>query len=135
MAKKAHKEAPRRKEVQRSHKKKAQKQMPTLNTFATQQTIGAVKSLFASFSVSKEEKLKVWSILVALRGPDSKNKALKEATTNVIRYHLFGSTVVNGTTIRSNADSYTREQVRRNARQDHFVKHAKKAFEALGLPW
>jgi hypothetical protein len=121
--------------AQTQQDKKERNQMPTPNTFAVNQQIASLKSFFQSSQVSKEEKLAVWSILVALRGPDQVSKSLKEATTNVIRYALFGSTVVPGTTIRSNFDSYTHSSKRASAKNDHFLSHAKKAFTALGLPW
>lgn len=104
----------------------------------------SIVSFIKDREVKKEEKIKLWNVLCALRGPDgevedkngdifSQDEA-KELTTNVIRYALFGKTVIAGTSIRANKDERYGVEDRVRMR-GHFAWHAHKAFDALGLDW
>lgn len=84
-------------------------------------------------SAREYEKVALWKVLTALRGPDSGDGVLKEATTAVIRYHLFGKL---GPLCVSVPDSAASARFRRvNSCNDHFGFHVKDAFEALDLNW
>jgi hypothetical protein len=100
--------------------------------------VATVVSFFKNPQVSNEAKKEAWSILTALRGPDTEDSGekLKTATTNVIRYKVFGGPVViPGTTIKANGDDYTQRSRRAQAKKGHFRFHAREAFKALGLSW
>ena len=88
---------------------------------------------------------KLWSVLTALRGPDSDSDRLKYATTSVIRWHAFkrtylaGGPIINYDSV-SHADRRKKLQVAfaANPHSDdgtsrHFWSHVTEAFEALGL--
>jgi|SRR5271157_248763 len=92
----------------------------------------------------------LWSILTALRGPDSNLETLgpkaldmtdvKEATTCVLRHALglkYG--IKDGPTSQYwfsvNPDTEAFAEYRRNIPYGHFGTHARDAFAALGLQW
>ncbi len=79
----------------------------------------------------------LWDVLVALRGPDSRNRKLKYATTAVIRQAAFPLRPCED---RSVFGKDTRELAARRKqmfkhREDynHFREHCRDAFAALGL--
>lgn len=103
-----------------------------------------------------EERKKVWDVLTALRGPDGVHDAddlLKQSTTCVIRRRLFGDALSrldplgypyaaqNGDTPARAAQRATcdLESVPVSAASKHphahFIRHAQRAFRALGLKW
>lgn len=79
----------------------------------------------------------LWNVLTALRGPDSRNRWVKTATTGVIRHTAFPS--------RPNGDlSAFKEDDSMMAKRrvliyagkidsNHFREHVKDAFDSLGL--
>lgn len=84
----------------------------------------------------------LWDVLTALRGPDDENENDKRATTEVIRYRLFGNAGressdgqrnLNGCLYGPDSESYVK--IRERLPPSHFKGHAKKAFDALGLSW
>jgi len=81
----------------------------------------------------------LWSILTALRGPDSQNLAVKFATTAVLRDAAFPNReTVNGSVFRKDQIHFaaTRRAIFEpgNKRDSsHFRRHIYDAFEALGL--
>lgn len=88
--------------------------------------------------VTKNEGNKLYTLLTALRGPDNDSCRVKEATTSVIRYALFGdilSRMPFGAIV--NPDEYRHELIRieKDKLFNHFVQHAKDAFKVLGLKW
>ena len=81
------------------------------------------------------ERKKLWDVLTALRGPDDGSESLKDATTAVIRWHVFGKTVVPGEPI-INQDCEFFAQLRKSGKTAlllHFWNHVWSAFDALGL--
>lgn len=95
-----------------------------------------------STQTRSDERRKLWDVMTALRGPDhiaggETRYADKSATTAVIRYKLVGI----DTEARNYADIFndsSNSAIRRrsmNTVDDHFTRHAKKAFDALGLEW
>lgn len=79
----------------------------------------------------------LWDVLVALRGPDSRNRKLKYATTALIRSAAFPKRPCEERSIFG--DDSTQLACRRHQmmsrRQDfnHFREHVRDAFAALGL--
>lgn len=101
-------------------------------------------SPFETKDANKYSRNYVWDILSALRGPDSNDYILKSATTCVIRSYA-GVPERNSQAI-VHVDTEDAAEVRRSvdagthkhygsAPSHHFILHAKKAFEALGLKW
>jgi len=79
----------------------------------------------------------LWDILVALRGPDSRDRKLKYATTAIIRSAAFPKRPREEGSI-FGTDSFLRTLRRRDMfrkKQDfnHFREHVRDAFAALGL--
>ncbi len=93
------------------------------------------------FNRNDEESTKLWSVITALRGPDSDGFGSYErkcAVTGVIRY-MAGLGSLSRAVI-NNPDSPNRAEVRKNITRngedsEHFRDHAYRAFEALGLLW
>lgn len=84
---------------------------------------------------------KLWDVLSALRGPDDEKtrvRGTKFATTAVIRYTM-GLKRDAGIPAVICPDKYQWADLRTihltDHFGDHFMKHAYKAFEALGLDW
>lgn len=94
---------------------------------------------------------KLWDILTALRGPDFYDVSpaatgvyrcapIKKSTTSVIRKTL-GFSALNDSGFIVDSDNPQSVTTRRNLADAmaletyHFVRHAQKAFEALGLDW
>jgi hypothetical protein len=79
----------------------------------------------------------LWNTLVALRGPDSRNRKIKSATTAVIRSTAFPKRPCDYLSI-FGTDSRTLAARRRSLftnREDtnHFREHTRDAFNSLGL--
>lgn len=98
----------------------------------------ALRKFFESGQVLREEKLKLWDILSALRGPDDQNAEMKAATTAVIRCKLFGAYTIDGIAD-ANIDTEEKAESRKrwvvSSISDHFIFHARSAFAALGMVW
>lgn len=85
----------------------------------------------------------LWNILTALRGPDSGDDGLKQATTGVIRYMMLGKNAgfphdddernLHGSIFGPDKPEYA--EIRKNKNNSHFLHHAELAFSALGLSW
>jgi hypothetical protein len=86
-------------------------------------------------TATKEQKLELWFVLSALRGPDSDDEDVKDATANIIRYKLFGRTVIPDTTILTSRNFEGANEIRKAIPKGHFKWHAHKAFDVLGLKW
>lgn len=81
--------------------------------------------------------LDLWNVLVALRGPDSRDKKIKYATTAVIRQAAFPKKPTNASSVFCE-DSFSRamrrrEMFRERLDNNHFREHVRDAFDALGL--
>lgn len=79
----------------------------------------------------------LWDVLVALRGPDSRNRKVKYATTALIRSAAFPKRPCESRSV-FGEDSFLRTLRRRSLfakREDanHFREHVRDAFKALGL--
>lgn len=99
------------------------------------------------------ERKFLWDVVTALRGPDLGTRAVKDATTGVIRWHVFGPSAgvtrinLNDTEVAQHEkygclygpDSVAHLEVRKSLISEtdmhHFRQHASDAFEALGLKW
>jgi hypothetical protein len=85
--------------------------------------------------VSREERVKLWNVLSALRGPDyGDSQKTKAATTAVIRHHALGDSAVEDFAL-SRSDTLSSVNLRRKMSGLHFTEHAVDAFLALGLNW
>lgn len=80
----------------------------------------------------------LWDVLVALRGPDSRNRKLKNATTALIRSKAFPKQPCLERSVFALKD--TPELAQRRSRlfatkrdNNHFREHIKDAFAALNL--
>jgi hypothetical protein len=79
----------------------------------------------------------LWDVLSAIRGPDSRNRKLKHATTTIIRSAAFPKRPCEERSFYGE-DSAKRAEIRKrlfHSREDfnHFRQHVKAAFDALGL--
>lgn len=79
----------------------------------------------------------LWDILVALRGPDSRNKKLKYATTAIIRQAAFPLRPCEDRSIfgtdTSQFAARRKAMFKNKEDNNHFREHCKDAFAALGL--
>ena len=77
------------------------------------------------------------ALLVALRGPDSRNRKLKNAATAIIRSAAFPSRPCEERSVfgRDSEKFVKRRQIlfRKRKDQNHFREHVADAFAALGL--
>lgn len=79
--------------------------------------------------------LELWNVLTALRGPDSRNRKIKYATTALIRSAAFPKRPCEDLSV-FGVDSPALAERRREIHDlNHFQEHAKDAFDALGLKW
>jgi hypothetical protein len=107
------------------------------------QVFVALQKFFHDPKILSTEKIKVWNVLTALRGPDIYSSSLKKATTAVIRQHFLGVPpyTISCAFYDDNKESvkYRKSLYPYNLKaviQDvHFISHAAKAFNALGLEW
>ncbi len=104
---------------------------------------------FAAFmrdpEVAQREKVALWDVLTALRGPDYSGPEdvheaadLKTATTCVVRDALGLTPARFETGFSSHPDELLLASVRcvlNEKPSSHFVAHARRAFDALGLAW
>lgn len=103
------------------------------------------------------ERKCLWNVLTALRGPDLEDvgklnmRAVKHATTGVIRWHVLGPNAgrfVNDDEAGVQHEKYgclygpdsaahleVRKSLAGKSNLFHFFRHARDAFEALGLKW
>jgi len=87
----------------------------------------------------------LWDILVALRGPDSRNRKLKYATTAVIRQAAFPARPCEDRSIfgedTSQLAARRKEMFKNKSDSNHFREHVRDSFNSLGLslyeenPW
>jgi hypothetical protein len=118
-------------------KRKKKSRGPRIKTFKGM--ISSIRSFMMNSDIDRAEKVKLWEVLTALRGPDfdDDDLSVKDSTTAVIRqatfetqdgYHL-------GAMVRPDTE---RARIFRRDRPDnygHFWSHALRAFEALGMDW
>lgn len=85
----------------------------------------------------KKYSAALWDVLVALRGPDSRNRRIKNATTTIIRSAAFPSRPCEERSIfGEDAENLCRRRRSLFANREdnnHFREHVRDAFEALGL--
>jgi len=78
----------------------------------------------------------LWNILSALRGPDHEGSYdTKLVTTAIIRSRLLGKDVGRNTGVVFNSSDTHAEDRRSLSMSIHFLRHARYAFDALGLKW
>lgn len=79
---------------------------------------------------------RLWNVLVALRGPDSGNYSLKDATTAVIRRKALGNVqAMYGCVVGSDSPELAKYRNTVLGESHHFLKHAEEAFFALDMSW
>ena len=85
----------------------------------------------------KAYSAELWDVLVALRGPDSRNRKLKHATTAVIRSAAFPKRPCEERSIFGKDDkryaSRRKDMISKKSDNAHFREHVVDAFAALGL--
>jgi hypothetical protein len=79
----------------------------------------------------------LWEVLSAIRGPDSRNKRLKHATTTIIRTAAFPKRPCEERSFYGD-DSAKKAEIRKRLfknKEDnnHFREHVRDAFSSLGL--
>jgi hypothetical protein len=79
----------------------------------------------------------LWNILAALRGPDSRDRKIKYATTAVIRSSAFPKHPCSALSVfgddKDHLVSRRKQLFRTRKDANHFREHVAVAFEALGL--
>lgn len=97
---------------------------------------GALTQIEAMLS-GKEYSAELWDILVALRGPDSRNRKIKNATTTIIRSVAFPSRPCEERSMFGRDSEYLTDRRRslfaNREDKNHFREHVHDAFVALGL--
>jgi hypothetical protein len=85
---------------------------------------------------SHDDRLKLWAILTAFRGPDNGDETLKEATTSLIRERVIGFKGMKQLNCsHSTGDNAKLAELRSLMSFSHFERHARHAFDRLGLLW
>lgn len=83
----------------------------------------------------KSYSMDLWNVLTALRGPDSRDRKIKYATTALIRSAAFPKRPCEDLSVFGD-DAPHLAQRRRDIRDlNHFREHVKDAFDSLGLDW
>jgi hypothetical protein len=85
----------------------------------------------------KKYSMDLWNVLVALRGPDSRNRKIKYATTTLIRSTAFPKRPCEDLSV-FGSDSLLLAKRRRDLftqwqDSNHFREHIQDAFDSLGL--
>ena len=84
-------------------------------------------------------RIKVWSILTALRGPDWNKFESKSAVTGLIRGRLGLEVIISKKNIQfmtiTRVDNNGSVKIRKRLEKGHYQYHAKEAFKALDLKW
>lgn len=79
----------------------------------------------------------LWNVLVALRGPDSRDRKIKNATTAVIRTAAFPKQPCSALSVFGKDEPMLAARrkmlFRKKADLNHFREHVNDAFESLGL--
>jgi len=79
----------------------------------------------------------LWNVLVALRGPDTRDRGLKYATTCVIRQHAFPGRPTEGLSVfKDDCKVYAKrrsEMFETREGLNHFREHIGDAFDSLDL--
>lgn len=97
------------------------------------QALDQIQEMLSGKAYSAE----LWDVLVALRGPDSRDRKLKHATTAVIRSAAFPKRPCEDRSVfgKDDARYATRRKNMISKRSDnaHFREHVRDAFAALDL--
>ena len=79
----------------------------------------------------------LWNVLTALRGPDSRSRRLKYATTCVIRKAAFPDEPTEGMSVfKTDSETYAARRIEMELLKldtPHFREHIYDAFDSLGL--
>ena len=107
------------------------------NRLNTPRTLRGALRFVESMLTKQSYSADLWDILSAIRGPDSRNKRLKHATTTVIRSAAFPSRPCEERSFYSE-DSAEKAEIRTRLfknKEDfnHFRQHCEAAFDALDL--
>lgn len=94
-----------------------------------------LRKFFENQEVQEHEKARVWRVLTALRGPDTGDEKLKAATTAVIRGKVFGGSISEQADTSSDSERHTMYRLQIPNGYDHFIAHARDAFNTLGMNW
>jgi hypothetical protein len=92
-----------------------------------------IQSMLSGRSYSED----LWNVLTALRGPDSRDRSVKYATTTIIRSAAFPKQPCSALSVYG-TDSKKLARRRAGVWRDgidtnHFREHTEDAFDALGL--
>jgi hypothetical protein len=111
----------------------------------TKQFVKMLYRFFNDSSINSFIRSDVWSILTALRGPDSilhptNKRVVKTATTGVLRHKIVGDEYIHNIPAVINEDEQIFVNIRNELRStyngsDHFLSHIMDAFRAAGLKW
>ncbi len=100
-------------------------------------TLRGALSQIERMLTKKSYSADLWDILSAIRGPDSRDKRLKHATTTVIRSAAFPSRPCEERSFYSEDSrkkALIRQELFKNKEDfNHFRQHCQAAFDALGL--
>jgi len=103
----------------------------------TPKTLRGALNLIQGMLNKQSYSADLWDILSAIRGPDSRNRKLKRATTAIIRQAAFPMRPCEDRSIFGNDDKaivVRRRQAFKNKEDNnHFREHVRDAFESLGL--
>lgn len=112
---------------------------------AWQEELNRIVMFLNTSNVNQTRKL--WAVLTALRGPDNEHVGQKYSTTAVIRHAAGLRPGVAGVIVEADNEERANERVAffpvhmmahdnfKLVRWEHFSRHAKMAFDALGLSW
>jgi len=97
------------------------------------EALDAIQEMLADSRYSED----LWNVLVALRGPDSRNRRLKYATTAIIRSVAFPKRPCSALSV-FGTDSpklarRRKKMFRSKADANHFREHVRDAFSSLDL--
>ena len=97
------------------------------------QALAAIEEMLTD----KPYSAQLWDLLACVRGPDSRNRKIKNATTCVIRSAMFPSRPCEERSIFGQDSERLAKRRRKLFRKkkdfNHFREHVRDAFEALGL--
>lgn len=77
----------------------------------------------------------LWNVLTALRGPDSRDRKIKYATTALIRSAAFPKRPCEDLSVFGDDAPHLVERRREMQDLNHFREHVKDAFDSLDLKW
>jgi hypothetical protein len=102
----------------------------------TPKTLRAALNQIQTMLDGRPYSAQLWDVLVALRGPDSRTRQIKNATTAVIRTSAFPKRPCLERSVYAVKDTpilAKRRKVLLRLEQRHFREHVSDAFLALGL--